>query len=103
MAMATCSNPWCPGCSELVATQQSAYGLYALVVPRGRVHCQHPATRVPSAASRGRFKFIAESETVSGRLSRQSDDAYFARRVGQAERVPNGLPREGQCADTRRI
>ena len=51
--------------------------------------------KVPGAASRGRFKFVAEGESVpgrQGRLGRQGDDVCFARRIGQAERITNRLP-----------
>ncbi len=48
--------------------------------------------KVPGAASRGRFKFVAEGESVPGRQGRQGDDVCFARRIGQAERITNRLP-----------
>jgi hypothetical protein len=59
------------------------------VVPWGRDYCQHSEPKVPRAASRGRFKFVAEGETVPGWQGWQSEDARFARRIGQAERVTN--------------
>ena len=63
-----------------------------LVVPWGRVYCQDPAPKVPGAASRSRFEFVAEGETARGRRGRQDDDACFAHRIGQAERVTDRLP-----------
>src|SRR6266850_1285561 len=52
--------------------------------------CHHPAPKVPSAASRGRCKTVAEGEIVP---RRQGDDVRFARRIGQAERLTNRFPR----------
>jgi hypothetical protein len=60
------------------------------VVPWGLVCCHLSAPKVSGAASRGRVKIVAEGEIVPGW---QGDDDCFARRIGQAEGLTNGLPR----------
>lgn len=63
-----------------------------LVVEWERVNCHDSAPKVPRAARCGRFKFVAEGETVPDWQCRQGDDASFARRIGQTERVTNRVP-----------
>ena len=60
------------------------------VVPWGPVCCHLSAPKVSGAASRSRVKIVTEGEIVPGW---QGDDDCFARRIGQAEGLTNGLPR----------
>lgn len=79
-------------CFHIWASLDECYSGSYSVVPWGQIYCQHSAPKVAGAARRGRFKSVAEGETVPGREGWQGDDACFACRIGQAERVTNRLP-----------
>jgi len=69
----------------LVTVKSTLYS----VVEWGLV-CHYSASKVPGTVSRSWFEIVAEVETVPGWYG---DDYCFARRVGQAKRLTNRLPR----------